>query len=186
MNLTPYVEGLRRQLIAAAAPGGADAVALAERLIAPLEASLRLALLEALSDAASQITTELAPGSVEVRLRGGEPEFVVTVSTQPASVQEPAAAGGGASLAGAYAGGDPPLGAASGAAAEGDDGGTARITLRLLEHLKVRLENAAAVEGLSVNAWLNRTLASAADAVDRRTNPVSRSGSGQRFTGWLR
>ena len=35
-------------------------------------------LLEALSDAAGEITRELAPGSVEVRLRGRDPEFVVT------------------------------------------------------------------------------------------------------------
>ena len=43
-------------------------------------------LLDALSAAADEITRELAPGSVEVRLRGGEPEFVVT----PAPADEPA------------------------------------------------------------------------------------------------
>ena len=67
-------------------PGGDDARALAERLTAPLESAIRLMLLDALSAAADEITRELAPGSVELRLRGGEPDFVVT----PAPADEPA------------------------------------------------------------------------------------------------
>ena len=78
MDLTPYVENLRRELAVAADAGGEDARALAERLTAPLESAIRLMLLDALSAAADEITRELAPGSVELRLRGGEPEFVVT------------------------------------------------------------------------------------------------------------
>ena len=78
MDLQPYVDGVRHELGVAAAAGGADAQALAERLTAPLDSAIRLALLEALSDAASEITRELAPGSVDVRLRGREPEFVVS------------------------------------------------------------------------------------------------------------
>src|SRR6188472_4421794 len=85
MELTPYVENLRRELAVAADAGGEDARALAERLTAPLESALRLTLLEALSAAADEITLELAPGSVELRLRGGAPEFVVT----PAPADEP-------------------------------------------------------------------------------------------------
>ena len=45
---------------------------------APLESSTRLVLLDALAAAAGEITLDLAPGSVEVRLRGRDPEFVVT------------------------------------------------------------------------------------------------------------
>ena len=56
----------------------ADAEALADRLTAPLDSAIRLALLEALSDAAQEITRELAPGSVDVRLRGRDPEFTVS------------------------------------------------------------------------------------------------------------
>src|SRR5215211_4914550 len=85
MELTSYVETLRRDLAVAAEAGGEDARALAERLTAPLEASIRLMLLDALSAAADDITRELAPGSVELRLRGGEPEFVVT----PVPADEP-------------------------------------------------------------------------------------------------
>src|SRR5829696_5513028 len=78
MDLMPYVENLRRQLAVAADAGGEDARAIAERLTAPLESATRLMLLEVLSAAADEITRELAPGSVELRLRAGEPDFVVT------------------------------------------------------------------------------------------------------------
>ena len=67
MELDRYIEELRNQLMVAAEAGGDDARVLAGRLIAPLESSVRLMLLEALSDAANEITVELAPGSVEVR-----------------------------------------------------------------------------------------------------------------------
>src|SRR3954465_796420 len=78
MDLSPYVESLRHDLVRAAEAGGEDARQLAERLTAALEPSVRLALLDALSDAADEITRELAPGSVEARLRSGEPEVVGT------------------------------------------------------------------------------------------------------------
>src|SRR5687768_7920495 len=131
MDLTPYVENLRRELAVAAEAGGDEARALAERLAAPLESAVRLMLLEALSAAADEITRELAPGSVELRLRAGEPAFVVT----PAPVDEPADA----------ASEPPPLPPA------GDESETARINLRLPGQLKAGVERAAGREGLSVN-----------------------------------
>src|SRR5580704_8552131 len=79
MNLTGYVEALRQQLAVAAAAGGDEAQALAERLTAPLDAATRLVLLDALSAAAGEITRDLAPGSVDLRLRDREPTFVVTL-----------------------------------------------------------------------------------------------------------
>ena len=85
MDLTTYVENLRRELAVAAEAGGEEARALADRLTAPLESAVRLMLLDALSAAADEITRELAPGSVELRLRAGEPDFVVT----PAPADEP-------------------------------------------------------------------------------------------------
>ncbi len=78
MDLTQYIETLRRELAVAADAGGEEARALAERLTAPLESAIRLMLLDALSAAAAEITRELAPGSVDLRLRRGDPEFVVT------------------------------------------------------------------------------------------------------------
>src|SRR4051794_23081123 len=78
MELVGYVEAIHRQLLAAAEAGGDEARTLVRRLAAPIEASVRLVLLDALADAADEITRELAPGSVELRLRGREPEFVVS------------------------------------------------------------------------------------------------------------
>jgi HicB family len=159
MELTTYVENLRRDLAVAAEAGGDDARALAERLSAPLESSIRLMLLEALSAAADEITRELAPGSVEVRLRGGDPEFVV--ASAPDEPSEPAA--------------EPP-------APADEDGPVARINLRLPEQLKAAAEQAAARERLSVNAWLVRAVAAAAG--DDRSRP--RGGRvGQAYTGWV-
>src|SRR6476469_777706 len=116
MDLTQYVEKLRRDLAVAADAGGEDARALAERLTAPLESAVRLTLLDALSAAADEITRELAPGSVELRLRSGEPDFVVT----PAPADEPV---------------EPPPDDAAPALPDGDEAATARINLRLPEQL---------------------------------------------------
>ena len=85
MELDPHINALREQLAVAAEAGGEEARALAERLGAPLDAAIRLMLLDALSVAAAEITRDLAPGSVELRLRSGEPDFVVT----PVPADEP-------------------------------------------------------------------------------------------------
>lgn len=139
---------------------------LAERLTAPLESAVKLMLLEALSAAADEITRELAPGSVELRLRAGEPDFVVT----PAPADETLDRGPDAPAAA------PP---------ESDEGATARINLRLPESLKTGIEQAAARERLSVNAWLVRVTA-AALAHDGGRPPHGGSRIGQGYTGWVR
>ena len=168
MDLTPYVEKLRRELAVAAEPGGEDARALAERLTAPLESAIRLMLLDALSAAADDITRELAPGSVELRLRSGDPDFVVT----PAPADEPVAPAADAPL--------PP------ASPDADEGPVARINLRLPEQLKAGVEQSAARERLSVNAWLVRVAAAAVAHDDRDRRPPARGGRiGQAYTGWV-
>lgn len=164
MILATYVKSLQEQLATAADAGGEEARELAGRLIAPLDSAARLVLLEALAAAAEEITSELAPGQVEVRLRGGEPEFVVTlpptedeydmVSHEPPVAEPP---------------GD-------------DDGGTARLNLRLPESLKQRIEEAAGAEGLSLNAWLVRAAGASLDARGSRRSPSG----GDRYTGWVR
>jgi HicB family len=169
MDLTPYAENLRSELAVAAEAGGDDARALAERLTAPLDSAIRLMLLEALSAAADEITRELAPGSVELRLRAGEPGFVVT----PAPADDP--------LEPDVEPPPPPP--------EAEDGATARINLRLPEQLKAGIEQAAARERLSVNAWLVRAAAAALAAGDDRDRrpPRQRGGRvGQAYTGWVR
>ena len=181
MNLGTYVDTLRHELAVAAEAAGDDARALAERLTAPLESAARLVLLEALSAAADEITRDLAPGSVEVRLRGRDPGFVVT---RPPT-DEPFDDGAADGVASAAAGAAPPPAPAPAEAAE--DGGTSRINLRLPDSLKLRVDDAAGRERLSVNAWLVRAAAAALEPDDRGRRAAPRSPSGgQRYTGWVR
>ncbi|MET7360739.1 hypothetical protein ABZS76_20120 [Streptomyces sp. NPDC005562] len=183
MNLTQYVDQLRHELAVAAEAGGDEARALAERLTAPLESAARLTLLNALSAAADEITVDLAPGSVDVRLRGLDPEFVVT--PPPAAEAFDAQAEYAALMRAQQV--PPPPPAAPDAA---EDGGTARINLRLPAHVKSRVEEAANRDGLSVNAWLVRAVSG---AVERPEAPAeAKSGhhgswsADNRFTGWVR
>ncbi|MGN6325897.1 histidine kinase [Pseudolysinimonas sp.] len=175
MDLDRYVTDLRAQLAAAAETGGDDARALAERLSTSLDAAARLVLLEALSDAAGEITRELAPGSVDVRLRGRDPELVVTRpgTTEVAPTPPPTDV--------APADAPDPL----------DDTVSSRTTLRLPDQLKARVERAAADAGMSVNSWMVRAIAAALDAPSptepRSTRITISSGrTGDRFTGWVR
>src|SRR5919197_4372004 len=93
MDLTPYLETLRRALAATAAPGGPEVSRAAELLAGSLDAAVRLCLLEALAEAASEITARLETASVEVRLRGREADLVVTEANPPSdAVPTPAAA----------------------------------------------------------------------------------------------
>ncbi|MGA3148829.1 MAG: hypothetical protein ABSF33_15350 [Acidimicrobiales bacterium] len=179
MDLQPYVDEIHRQLEATAESGGEDARALARRLAGPLDSAIRLALLEALAAATQEITCELAPGSVEVRFRGRDPEFVVTSPAEPA---------GGMAVAVAGESGDSrsATGVPTGVLV-GDEGGLTRINLRMPEHLKSRVDHAAVAEGLSVNAWLVRAAATAVGRVDPASQPDRHGGRGaQRFTGWAR
>lgn len=169
MDLTSYVDNLRRDLAVAAEAGGEDARALAERLTAPLESAVRLTLLDVLSAAAAEITRDLAPGSVDVRLRGAEPSFVVTPAPGETAYDDPVEART-----------TPPPPPET-------DGGTSRINFRLPGALKARIEEAATREGLSVNAWLGRTVAAGLDGdfSDRRAG--RRVGQvGQSYSGWVR
>lgn len=172
MDLERYVDDLRHRLTTAADAAGDDARLLAERLTSPLDAAVRLVLLDALSTAAGEISAELAPGSVDVRLRGGEPEFVVDAAvSHPASpvAEEPAE----------------PSRAAPG---DVEGGATTRTTLRLPDHLKTQVEAAAARDGISVNTWLVRAVASALERPGNAATPPPRAvrWSRNRQTGWVR
>ncbi|WP_328540510.1 hypothetical protein [Streptomyces sp. NBC_00344] len=172
MDLTPYVDTLRRELAVAAEAGGDEARELAERLTAPLESATRLTMLNVLSAAMDEITRELAPGSVDVRLRGLDPDFVVTPPPT-----------GGAPAEAAVLPVEPLMAPAP---ADGDEGGTARVNLRLPSHLKARAEEAAGREGLSVNAWLVRAVSAAVDGGTRPRTTEKTQTIGQSFTGWVR
>lgn len=161
MELTSYVETLRQEFLKAAEANGDEALALAERLVAPLDSSVRLVLLNALSNAADEITRDLVPGAVEVRLRGLDPSFVVTTAQAPAEAETSSA--------------EPvPV---------EDEGVPARINFRPSGQLKARIEEAAGREGLSVNAWLVRTVTASlgGSSPERRA-----SRGGQHHSGWVR
>ncbi|MGE5827788.1 MAG: hypothetical protein ACM30G_05400 [Micromonosporaceae bacterium] len=169
MDLDRYVSDLQSQLAAAAETGDSDARAVAERLSAALDAAARLMVLGVLSDAASEITREIAPGSVDVVLRGRDPHLLVTRPPTPemGSAEPPPTNGEGVSAE--------PL----------DDTVTSRTTLRLPDRLKTRVERAAAEEGLSVNSWFVRAIAAALEPNARRA-ARRETRQGDSFTGWAR
>jgi hypothetical protein len=175
MDLTSNVSNLGREFATLAEAGGEESRALVERLAGSLESAIRMTLLDALSAAADEITRDLAPGSVELRLRGRDPSFVVTLPpAEPLELTAEDAAADGAPDS------DLPF---------AEDGPAARINVRLPEQLKAAIEQAAAKEGRSVNAWLVRAAAAALQRPDRdqRPEPIgSGKPSRQRFTGWVR
>src|SRR3954469_11552834 len=135
MDITPYVDSLRRDLVAAAEAAGPEVQADAERLTFALDPAARLALMEAISQAATEITAEMPAGSVDVRLDGRELAFVVEAPAAPPA--QPAQQT------------PPPTGAE-----DEEEGGIARITLRLPESVKAKAEEFAARSGHSLNTWL--------------------------------
>jgi|SRR5680860_1272216 len=183
MDITPYAQALRDDLVAAAEAGGEEAKASAQRLALALDPAVRLALMDALSQAAAEITSELPAGSVEVRLRGREPQFVVDVPTMPLPPEPPAA--------------PTPLG--PDAVEDEEDGTVARITLRIPESLKSRAEDLAGKTGQSLNTWIvnavrNATRDHAINVdIDLSSMPFfegahrgrARNSSNRRMTGWV-
>jgi hypothetical protein len=161
MELGQYVTDLQRRLVDASENGVEETRAVAERLVGGLDAAIRLVLLDALSSAASEITRDLAPGSVDLRLRGREVEFVVSgPNTEPDDDD-------------------------SHVPVELDDASTSRTTLRLPDALKARVDEAAAADGMSVNTWLVRAVASALRPKQRRQAQRSLR-TGDNFAGWAR
>ncbi|WP_193608614.1 pilus assembly protein HicB [Nocardioides lijunqiniae] len=180
MDITPYVDSLRRDLLAAAEGAGPEAREIAERLGFALDPAARLALMEAISQAAAEITAEMPAGGVDVRLSGRELDFVVDTPA-PAPTAPPVA----------------PAPPAPGGEAE-EDGGVARITLRLPESVKTRAEDAAAQAGQSLNTWLVNVVRSATHHgsinVDIDLSSIPFLGKdpfgggnkpGRRMTGWI-
>jgi hypothetical protein len=164
MELGQYVSDLQRQLVDAAASGAEDTRAVAERLASGLDAATRLVLLDALSAAAGEITLALAPGSVDLRLRGREVDFVVSPTSSDTDADDAPAPTASADL---------------------DDASTSRTTLRLPDALKAQVDDAAAADGLSVNTWLVRAVAAALQPKQRRTTQRTLR-TGDNFAGWAR
>src|SRR3954453_21417242 len=132
MDLSDYVEALRSHLTTAAAAGTEQTRGRARLLAETLEPAVRLAVTDALSAMAAEVTAAWGGGLVDIRVRGGEPEVVVE-HTRPEQPADDVDRGG-------------------------EDGPVARISLRLPESLKSRAEAAAAPAGISLTAWLVRAV----------------------------
>jgi hypothetical protein len=146
MDLSPYIESVRAGVANASSLADEQTQHVAERLGTAIESSTRLALIHALSDAAGSISAEMAPSSVELRIVGQDPEFAVSIQTAeaeptlllPDAEPEPEATGESRN--------------------EPDDEPVARITLRLPQSVKGRVDEMASSEGISTNAWLIRAV----------------------------
>ncbi|MFK0149886.1 toxin-antitoxin system HicB family antitoxin [Streptomyces griseus] len=174
MDLAPYVDSLHRELLAAAGTRDDEAAALAERLASSVASATRLTMLDVLSAAADEITRDLVPGSVEVRLHGRNPHFVVAPTVVPESSDDDFAA----PHAEPAPEQTPPPGAT--------EGPVGRINFRPPEQLKSRIEAAAAREGLSVNAWLVRVAGAAVETGADQPQPGRRGqGPTRSYVGWV-
>ncbi|MBM7516834.1 toxin-antitoxin system HicB family antitoxin [Nocardioides nitrophenolicus] len=187
MDIGPYVESLRRDLLAAAESAGEQAREVAERLGYALDPAVRLAVMEAISQAAAEITAAMPSGGVDVRLDGRDLDFVVTPG-EPNGPVGPAAP----ELVTGPVPAEPPA----------EDEGQARVSLRLPESLKARADEAAAQAGQSLNTWLVTLIRSATSEralpvdVDLSSRPFGadfpfggqpggKPGADRRLTGWL-
>jgi hypothetical protein len=93
METTRFIDAVRADLEAAAAVGGPALAEAAERLSAALNASMRLALLDALSEASMELGSQLTTGRIEVRLAGREVELTyVADAPAPPPAEEDASA----------------------------------------------------------------------------------------------
>jgi HicB-like protein involved in pilus formation len=179
MDITPYVENLRSSLVSAADSAGEETRQAAERLGFALESSSRLAIMEAVSQAAAEITAEMPNGGVDVRLNGRDLDFLVHVAAPTPPTPPP-----------------PP------SPEDVEDGNLARITLRIPESVKVKAEERAAEAGQSLNTWLVNVVRAATREgainvdIDLSSLPFFGGGDpfegggrgrrgGKRMTGWL-
>jgi hypothetical protein len=149
VQIDGYIQALREDLARIAAVGDESTARAAELVAVALESALGRRLMEALGEAALELSPQLDGGRVEVRFAGADPELVYVRE----EVEEPEAAS------------DDPL--------------SARITLRLPEALKQRVEDAASREGVSVNTWI-------VQALGRISSGGTRRSSGRRLTGYGR
>jgi HicB family len=150
MDLTPYIATLREDLTTAAAAGDDQTRRTAAVLSAALEPAVRLAIMNALSDLAAEVTASLDDHVVDIRLDGRDVHVVVTSTARSDDVPEP------------------PRDAPD----PGAMGDVSRITVRLMEELKAKAEQAASARGQSLNAFM-------AQAVQGALNNQRQGGRGR-------
>lgn len=136
MDLTPYVDSLREDLTTTASAGDEQTRRAAAVLSAALEPAIRLAIMNALSDLAAEVTAALDDHVVDVRLAGRDVQVVVTGTARPEPEPEQQM---------------PPTGDST---AEN----ISRMTLRMFEQIKSQAEQAAAAQGVSLNTFVSQAV----------------------------
>jgi hypothetical protein len=126
------------------------------RLARAVEPALQLRLLDVLGEAALELSQQLPAGHAEVRVAARDASIVYVPEGPPESATP----------------------------TEEDEGGTARLTLRMPESLKVRVEESAAREGTSVNAWLVRVITRGVEGKRFELEIGRNRRGGSRVTGW--
>jgi hypothetical protein len=176
MDLSQYVQRLREDLASAAAAGDEQTQRTAALLGAAIEPAARLAIMNALSDLAAEVTATLGDRVVEVRLDGRDVRVAVT--GEPAGGPEPEPEPSPTSGPGPFRG-----------FPGGDAGDISRITLRLMEQIKGQAEQAAAAQGVSLNSWLAQAVqgALAGGGHRKHTRPEGAKDDrdGRRLRGWV-
>lgn len=204
MDLTPYTQNLRDDLLTAASVGDEDSRRAAALLASALEPATRLAIMNALSDLAAEVTGALEDTTVELRLDGRDVRVSVTRHTAPESDRSPGAEYGyrGAFTKRAPVGESDPV--------DGDDhtgdggpspedlrramqdagGELSRTTVRLFNELKSQAERAASEQGVSLNTYISRAVSdSVRTAVPTKGSHRGRGpggSSGRNVSGYLR
>jgi len=156
MDLTPHLDAIRTD-VGSILGANEELAETMDRMARALEASLQLRLLDLLGDTALELTEQLPQGHAEVRVSGKDASVVYV-----GQLEAP----------------EPPVPPAS----PDDEGGMARITLRMPEPLKSAVEEAADMMAISVNAWLVQAVQSALG----RRQVAQRRGASNRITGYAR
>jgi hypothetical protein len=181
MDLTPYVQSLKDDLLASASVGDEDTRRAAAVLAAALAPAARLAMMNAASDLAAEVTGALDGITVDLRLDG--PELKVSVSEQAADAgwdaggwaaggwDDESASGRGDADAADRPGDDPDGNAATddlGRAVRDAGDELSRTTLRLVNKLKSQAERAATDQGVSLNTYIQHAVSDAVRSTSRK------------------
>lgn len=208
MDLTPYTQSLRDDLITAASVGDEDSRRAAALLAGALEPATRLAIMNALSDLAAEVTGALEDTTVELRLDGRDVRVSVTRPTpdyaeagQPnrtfgqsrlpknyraeRTFEEEAIAADGTT--GSDTGDGGPSAEDLRRAMQDAGGELSRTTVRLFNELKTQAERAASDQGVSLNTYISRAVSdSVRSAVPNKGNHRGRGNSERNVTGYFR
>jgi hypothetical protein len=153
MQIDGHIQALREDLVRVAALGDETTSRAAELLSVAIEASLARRIQDVLAEAALELNAQLEAEGAHVEVRIAGRDPELVLVREDGSVPEPV-----------------------------DEAFSARITLRLPESLKQRVESAAAREGASVNTWLVQALGRSVESRNRYTS----GGSRNRLTGYGR